>query len=389
MKIETVLLIIIGIPYLISTIIIIYYARKYDISRFMKEINELPKITIVLPTYNEENVISKKLDNVLNLDYPYDKLEIIVVDCSTDNTPTIVQEYIKNYPFIKLIRESERRGLATALNIGYKEATGSIVIKSDTDSLILSKNALKRVAKLFANPKIGGVCGIRTGGDDTEGGLRSLQILQQMAETMIDSTIIAHGSFAAFRRRLIEPINPRSFADDTELFIKIRKKGYKTLLDTSIETFEPYETNPKKRLKQMSRRAGGIIKVIIENFTIFLNFKYGKFGFIIYPLNFLMLIFLPWATLILLLLFAFMLYCLIGTFFFCLGILITLLVVMASYCTGKPKIIAGLMDIILSSLIGQLKLCFKRIEYKWEKVRPNSHIYCASSNHVLDFHLSL
>ncbi len=88
----------------------------------------LKRISILIPTYNEEHYIAGCLDSILMNDYPQDFLEILVIDGgSTDFTREIVQRYIERYHFIRLL-ENPKRIQAEALNIGIREATGEIII---------------------------------------------------------------------------------------------------------------------------------------------------------------------------------------------------------------------------------------------------------------------
>ena len=98
----------------------------------------LPPVSIILPTFNESSIIEKKLKDLFSLDYPLDKIELVVIDSSTDETPTIISSFFKNIKTTRLIliKESERRGLAVALNEAYAAATHDIVIKTDCDSLL-------------------------------------------------------------------------------------------------------------------------------------------------------------------------------------------------------------------------------------------------------------
>ena len=88
-----------------------------------------PKVTIIVPTYNEASIIKDKLDNLYAQDYPRDKLEIIVVDsASTDKTPQLVKQWKQKHPDInlRLIEEPVRRGKAKALNKALEHATGAV-----------------------------------------------------------------------------------------------------------------------------------------------------------------------------------------------------------------------------------------------------------------------
>ncbi|MDP2845974.1 MAG: glycosyltransferase, partial [Candidatus Methanoperedens sp.] len=193
------LFILIMIPYSIYIGLILKYGKKG--SSAMKSEKKL-SISIIIPTYNEEFLIGKKLENIFNMEYPQELIEIVIIDSSTDRTPEIIKEYQKKYANINLIRQ-ERSGLATALNTAYAAAQNEIVIKTDCDSM-LEKDALRKVSSDFGDHKIGGVTGkqIVINESKVEEGYRSLQSRVQIAESWVDSTIIFHGPFSAYRKNL-------------------------------------------------------------------------------------------------------------------------------------------------------------------------------------------
>jgi cellulose synthase/poly-beta-1,6-N-acetylglucosamine synthase-like glycosyltransferase len=353
------------VPYGLAFITIMLYSRKYDVSRLMRTVTELPTVSVVIPTYNEAAIVKKKIENTMQLDYPADKLELVVVDCSTDATPEIVQNLSKTYPQIRLIIETERKGLATSLNIGYSSSKGKVVVKSDCDAITLTNDALKRAVALLENPAIGGVTGTCIGENDVEASFRSLEVMQQKAESRIDSTIMAHGSFTAFRRDLMPTIDPTSSADDTELFMKVRRKGGRVVVDTGIRTYESYKNVPFRRLGQRSRRAGGIIRVLLENLDLFASDLDWRFSYVVYPMNLLTLLLLPWSLIFgmcasLLALWILSSQLAIG------GVLLTLLV-LGGFIVGRPRFLVSLLDIAVSSALGQLSILVGKRQHIWQK----------------------
>ncbi|MFB6124506.1 MAG: glycosyltransferase, partial [Halanaeroarchaeum sp.] len=96
-----------------------------------------PSVSIVLPTYNEAAIIEQKLEGLLELDYPKELVEIVVVDSSDDATREIIREFFadRDHPSLHLIEEDERRGLAPALNDAYAAASNEMVVKTDCDSV--------------------------------------------------------------------------------------------------------------------------------------------------------------------------------------------------------------------------------------------------------------
>ena len=205
--------------------------------------NYKPKVTIIVPTYNEAKLIEKKLDNIHEQEYPKDKLEVIVVDsASTDGTPELVKKWIEKHADLnlKLIVENERKGKAFALNNALRHATGEIVIMTDVDSLWPS-NALSKTLKWFADQTTGAVsCLKKPIGPkvkEVEENYRHYYNVLRVAESKAFSTPIFHGELAAFRRNLLEKIGgfPTDIgADDSHTATKIALMGYRTIIPENI-----------------------------------------------------------------------------------------------------------------------------------------------------------
>ena len=136
--------------------------RKND-SIVRAQNKEFPKFSIIVPTKDEEIVISRCLNGILELDYPKDKMEIIVVDGnSSDSTLKICSEFRdKHSDIIKLVNEKESRGKPAALNIAMSYVTGEIVGVFDADSLP-EKDVLSKVASYFDDKQVTAVQGRTT-----------------------------------------------------------------------------------------------------------------------------------------------------------------------------------------------------------------------------------
>ena len=93
-------------------------------------------VSILVPTYNEADIIIRKLDELVSLDYPMEKVEIVIVDSSDDSTAARVQDFFKDRtePDLQLVIQNERQGVAAALNEGIESATGDIIFRTDADS---------------------------------------------------------------------------------------------------------------------------------------------------------------------------------------------------------------------------------------------------------------
>ena len=328
----------------------------------------LPKVSMVVATFNEEEIVRKKIENIISLNYPKENLEIIFVDSSTDTTRQIIREFKEKSDLnIILFEEGERKGLASALNTGYALASGEIVIKSDCD-LLLDENSVKEIVKHFSDPGIGAVSGaIRVlNQSNIEIGYRTIFERLRLAEANLDSTYLFN-PFCAFRKKLIQPIDRKSVADDAELALKIRQSGYRTIYSPTAVTYEVSPTSIKERIKLKSRRAQGHIRLIFQNLKMLLNPKYGKFGLIIFPANFFMIILSPWLILFTLITGFIYLYSLLGLLLSSITILIFLTLITIVYLKAKPKTVAGFLDSQLNLLIGFVKLIVKGPEFKWAK----------------------
>ena len=223
-----------------------YYLKKRYLNKpwnIKIDENYKPKVTIIIPTYNEARLIQSKLDNIYSQDYPRDLMEVIVVDSnSSDGTVELVEEWASRHRDIelKLIRESERRGKAYSLNHGLKYASGEIVVIADVDAL-WPRNALIETIKWFADPGIGAVsCLKKPVGSKVspiEENYREYYNVLRIAESKVYSTPVFHGELAAFRKSLLEKINGFPIdigADDSYTATQIALMSYRAIIPENI-----------------------------------------------------------------------------------------------------------------------------------------------------------
>ena len=256
-----------------------------------------PKVSLIIATYNEEATIKEKLKNVLEQDFPKEQLELLLMDSgSKDKTSEIVKDFIEQNPEINVvfIREKERLGKSHALNIAYPKAKGEIKIISDADAL-LEKSALMRLVGNFADPTIGAACGrqiLLNPGENPftqlEKSYRDIYEVLREGESILDSTPIFHGELSAYRANLIEPLPENKSADDSRLANIIRKKGYRAVYDSMAIFYEYAPPNSSSRNIQKVRRGQGLIRVFWDFRSSLFNRKYGEYGTLILPVEFLM-----------------------------------------------------------------------------------------------------
>ncbi|MFA9416520.1 glycosyltransferase [Natrinema sp. HArc-T2] len=284
-----------GLPYLIY--LGVYYLRRPSGTPANTWPRE-PSVSIVLPTYNEAAIVESKLEELVDLDYPMAKVEIVVVDSSDDGTAELVESFFTDRaePQLTLIREDERRGLAVALNEAYAAAANEVVVKTDCDSRI-APDAVRRAVANLADPAVAAVTGRNAevlGDSEVERGYRDIQTMIQVLESHIDSTLIFHGPFSAFERDAIVPVDEDSLADDTELALKIRRNGGRVVFDPAIHYREAAHSSFGKRREQKDRRAMGLLRLLWRHRDAL--GRHGAYGRVVLPFNWWFMVVSPWLV---------------------------------------------------------------------------------------------
>jgi len=253
----------------------LYMKSKYLNKPWNTKVNENyePKVTIIIPTYNEAKLIERKLDNIYKQKYPRNKLEVIVVDsASIDGTPRKVLRWTKNHPdiVIKLIEEPERKGMAHALRTGFNHAKGDVVIVTDADALWASRETLKEVMKWLSDDSIGAVSCIKVpvGGGSIENTYRRHYNILRIAESKAWSTPIFHGELSAFKRKLLEEVGGFPFgvgSAESLAAMRIAALGYRVIIPNTIIVQElvPRDSYVQWRI----RRAQHLILHLVKTLT--------------------------------------------------------------------------------------------------------------------------
>ncbi|HEX8251598.1 MAG TPA: glycosyltransferase family 2 protein, partial [Thermoanaerobaculia bacterium] len=224
-----------------------YPALLWVVSKFrsrpVAEADITPFVTFIIPAYNEQRNIAAKIENTLGLDYPADKLEVLVVsNGSVDRTDEIVRGYTD--PRVQLI-VMPQPGKMEALNEGVRRATGEVLVFTDADFL-LDHHTLREIGRKFADPEVGGVCGARNTsvvreGDATgegEGMYARWDKWQKVRESRIGSVFAADGLLYAIRRSLYIPITDPAQSDDMAISMRVVTQGYRLLYEPNATAYE-------------------------------------------------------------------------------------------------------------------------------------------------------
>jgi cellulose synthase/poly-beta-1,6-N-acetylglucosamine synthase-like glycosyltransferase len=201
-----------------------------------------PTVAIVVAAYNEEAVIARRIENLLELDYPRDKLELVVSsDASSDRT----EEIALQYPGVQVI-VNPRGGKVAAQDRAVRQTTGEIVAFSDANCT-WAPDALRTLVRAFADPKVAYVCGRlkipAADGSNKEGLYWRYELAVREAESRLSSVTGGNGSIYAVRRADYVEVDPR-FGHDLSLPYLMVQRGRRAVYEHAAVAFEkPTPTN--------------------------------------------------------------------------------------------------------------------------------------------------
>lgn len=239
-----------------------------------------PKISVLIAARNEAGSIHKKLDNLLALDYPRDRLEIFIAsDGSTDGTDDIVRGYAAQG--IQLLSLA-RVGKADALNTAAAAATGDILVFSDANSMF-APDALQALAKPFADPRIGGVAGNQryqkkgSGASQSEQSYWNFDRLLKRFQSMAGNAISATGAIYAIRRSLFIPIPP-GVTDDFVTSTRVIAQGYRLVFAPDAVAYEPAADSSKAEFARKVRITTRGLQGVLVMRQLLNPFRYGFYA---------------------------------------------------------------------------------------------------------------
>lgn len=221
-----------------------------------------PSVTVLIPAYNEEDLIERKLRNTLATDYPGERLEVLVVsDGCTDDTEEVVSKHSGEQPSGATVRllSLPRTGKVGALNAGAAEATGEILVMTDANAW-WSESTVRRLTAAFEDPSVGGVCGNKLyadayGSDATVRGENLYWRFDKWLksrESRAGSIFAADGTLYAIRRSLFVPVDDAAQADDIAISARVVLQGYRLLFEPGAVVYEqPPRSGPEEFIRKV------------------------------------------------------------------------------------------------------------------------------------------
>jgi cellulose synthase/poly-beta-1,6-N-acetylglucosamine synthase-like glycosyltransferase len=244
-----------------------------------------PTVTMLIAAYNEELAIAAKLENTLALDYPREKLQILVVsDGSVDRTEEIVESYAARHPHIHLLHVPGRMGKTHIQNEGVKRATGEVIVFSDATA-VYHRDALKYLAAHYQDSRIGAVSGrylyFDPNGSPT--GLGSVAFwnfeniikkLQYRVRTLTGCS----GCIYSVRKSAYVPL-PRGACSDIVEPMEIVLKGYKVAFEERAVAYEETTANAGDEFRMRVRVAARGIGALLMKQELLQFWKHGWISF--------------------------------------------------------------------------------------------------------------
>lgn len=247
-------------------------------------------MTVVVPTFNEASNIRARLENLALVRYPSGSLDVIVVDSgSSDGTADEAVRAAGENPLpVTVIRETERRGKAAAINSAIAAARGDIIVVTDAPT-VFDTMALTRIATAFDDAEVGAasghfeVTGEGSALQDEEASFWRVRNRLRALEAGVDSTPFLSGELCAFRRGLVKRLDEDTLADDMNIALQVRAKGKRVAIVEEARFSERRSAASAELLETKSRRAAGGIQELLRYRSMMFRPAHGLFGLLILP----------------------------------------------------------------------------------------------------------
>lgn len=249
-------------------VLLFLMARLFPRDHRLDETYE-PSVTVVISAYNEEKVIGQKITNTLDLDYPAEKLAVLVVsDASTDRTDEIVKTFADRG--VVLVRSSKRRGKTAGLNLALSGVTGELIVFSDANAMY-DRLAIRRLVRHFTDETVGYAVGRsrykignETASSGSEGAYWGFEAKMKEWESACSSVVGGDGAIYAIRARLYEPLHENDINDFVNP-LQIVAKGYRGIFDREAWCLEEpaglFKKEFLRKVRIANRSFNGFLRV--------------------------------------------------------------------------------------------------------------------------------
>lgn len=222
---------------------------------------DLPTVTILIPAYNEADILGPKIRNTLQLNYPKELLQVIVITDGSDDGSDII---VHAFPQVTGMHQAAREGKAMAINRAMQRVEGSITVCTDANAMV-DPASLRLLVAHFADSRVGGASGEKrissTAVDGVSAGGEGLYWVYESwlkeQDAAVQTLVGAAGELFAFRTALFQPFEPDTILDDFMLSLRICLKGYRIAYEPGATATETGSVSLAEEQKRKVRIAAG------------------------------------------------------------------------------------------------------------------------------------
>ena len=242
-------------------------------------LSESPRVCMFMAAYNEATCVDSKVANLLELDYPGDKIQYLwITDGSDDGTP----DRLRKYPQMEVHHLQERRGKIHAMNRGMKFVDAPIVIFSDSNT-VLCKDAIRVIVETFNDQKVGCIAGEKRiaehSADAAAGSGENIywkfESWVKRMDSELNSVVGAAGELFAIRTALYTEVENDTILDDFIISLRIAEQGYRIAYTPNAYAIEAASVNISEELKRKVRIAAGGLQTIGRLKELLNPFRFG------------------------------------------------------------------------------------------------------------------
>jgi cellulose synthase/poly-beta-1,6-N-acetylglucosamine synthase-like glycosyltransferase len=244
-----------------------------------------PSVTITVPVYNEVSSIRTTLERLLELDYPRDKLQLLVLsDASNDGTDDVVRKLAAKG--VELLRAPVRQGKTAAENSAVAIARGHIIVNVDA-TVVIPPGSLKHLIRAFNDPAVGVASGrdvsVGAAGNESgaESGYTSYEMRVRDLETRAGSIVGASGCFYGIRRTIRVAPLPSELSWDFASTLVARQQGYRSVSVPGAVCLVPRTTEIRSELRRKTRTMARGLGTLFYFRALMNPFTYGVFAFML------------------------------------------------------------------------------------------------------------
>ncbi|HKV49931.1 MAG TPA: glycosyltransferase [Gemmatimonadaceae bacterium] len=270
----------------------LYPLLLYTASRLVKQPTSWPtmvawpSVSITVPCYNEEASITATLEALLQVDYPADRVQIVVVsDASSDRTDDIVRGFAPRG--VELLRMPERRGKSAAENAVALVCRGEILVNTDA-SIRIPRGSLKKLVAAFQDPTVGVASGrdasVSSAQDNATGGESGYvgyEMFIRSLETRVGSIVGASGCFYGIRKALHDTTFPEDLSRDFACALIARERGYRSVSVGEAIALVPRATSLDSEYRRKIRTMSRGLNTLWFKRALLNPFRYGRFAFML------------------------------------------------------------------------------------------------------------